>query len=550
MTCILVIEDNPEIISNVVDFLEAEDFETLSAENGRLGLELAFSHRVDLILCDVMMPELDGYGVLSALRQNPATANVPFVFLTAKGERQDLRVGMNLGADDYLIKPFTPDELLEAIAARLERSAQLEQYDTLTSLPQISTLGQPEGFFSQAVAQSNLSRSLVPLMLIGLDRLELIQEAIGHRQGEEVLKTIAQRLTQSIQPLGGQVAKGNGAQFAVMLSPVADQTLATERAKQILETINEPVVISHHRAIVTASIGISFYPTATNFDELQRQASIALGNVKSMGGNHYRVYVPPLFGLDQTRDLKLEEDFYHGWLANRFQIRYQPRIEVKKNQCIAVAASFHWEHPQMGSLPAKKLSELATVCGLNLVLDQWILDQACQQVKTIQGTKQPLRVALRVSEQLFSEDLLSIIDRTGQTHSFPTARLDLEFSATTLLGAKNQNQMAATLRSLQQRGISITIDGLGPGNQFLKDLGSLPLNALKLDESLIQHPQQNQPLIKAMIELCHNWKLKAIATGIATQEQQRFLQRYNCDLIQYQQSYDLRSLKGRLLQRF
>jgi len=548
MACILVIEDNPEILSNVVDFLEAEDFETLSAENGRLGLELAFSHPVDLILCDIMMPELDGYGVLNALRQNPATATVPFVFLTAKGERQDLRTGMNLGADDYLIKPFTPDELLEAVSARLSRSAQLEQYDPLTGLPQISALSEPDGFFTQAVAQSDLSRSLVPLMLIALDRLERIQEAMGHRQRDEVLKAIAQRLTQLIQTLGGQVAKGNGEQFAVMLPPVAEQTVAIQQAQQILEAIHEPTILGQHTAIVTASMGISFYPKATNFDELQRQASIALGNVKSMGGNHYRVYIPPLFGLDQTRNLKLEEDFYQAWSSQRFQIRYQPRIEVKQRHCAAVAALLHWEHPQMGSIPESKLSELATVCGLNLVLDPWILDRACQELNTIQGTKQPLRVAIRVSEPLFNEDLLGMIDRTCKAHDFPLSRLDLEFAASTLLGAKNQNQMAATLRSLQERGISITIEGLGEGNQFLKDLGSLAITALKLDGSLMEHLQPNQPLIKAMIQLCHNWKLQAIAPGIVTQEQQRFLQRHKCDLIQYQQSYDLRALKALLRQ--
>ncbi|MBP0027923.1 EAL domain-containing protein [Roseofilum sp. Guam] len=550
MVCILVIEDNPEIISNVVEFLEAEDFETLSAENGRIGLELAFAHRVDLILCDVMMPELDGYGVLNALRQNPATATTPFVFLTAKGERQDLRTGMNLGADDYLIKPFTPDELLEAIAARLSRSAQLEQYDSLTGLPQISAFSQPEGFFTQAVAQSDLTRSLIPLMLIGLDRLERIQEAIGHRQGEEVLKVIAQRLTQLIQPLGGQVAKGNGGQFAVMLPPVADQSVATERAQEILEVINEPAIIGYHRAIVTASMGIGFYPLATSFDELQRQASIALGNVKSMGGNHYRIYVAPLFGLDQTRDLKLEEEFYQAWSANRFEIRYQPRIEIKKRHCVSVVALLHWEHPLMGGIPENKLSQLITVCGLNLVLDQWILDQACQQIKTIQDRKQPLRIVIQVSEQLFNEDLLAIIDRTCQTHGFPTSRLDLEFAANTLLVAQNQNQMAATLRLAKQKGISITLKDLGHNNQFLNQLGSLAIDALKLDGSSMQHLQQNQPLIKAMIQLCHNWKLKAIAPEIATQEQQRFLQRHNCDLIQYQQSYDIKALKRRLLQRF
>jgi len=109
------------------EFFRAEKFEAVAAENGRVGVELAKKEKPDLILCDVMMPELDGYGVLQALRIDASTVAIPFIFLTAKGEREDLRSGMDLGADDYLTKPVPKAELLRAIAARLERSEQTAQ---------------------------------------------------------------------------------------------------------------------------------------------------------------------------------------------------------------------------------------------------------------------------------------------------------------------------------------------------------------------------------------------------------------------------------------
>lgn len=124
MKRILVIEDEPEMRRNLATLLRLEKFEPLTAENGRTGLELARREAPDLILCDVMMPELDGYGVLQALRADPRLALIPFIFLTARGEREDLRNGMNLGADDYLTKPVAKGELLRAIEARLQRSAQ------------------------------------------------------------------------------------------------------------------------------------------------------------------------------------------------------------------------------------------------------------------------------------------------------------------------------------------------------------------------------------------------------------------------------------------
>jgi DNA-binding NarL/FixJ family response regulator len=121
MNKILIIEDQPQMRRNLAFMLEMEKFMVLTAENGRQGLELARQQAPDLVICDVMMPELDGYAVLQALRAEAATATVPFIFLTAKGDRPDVRQGMNLGADDYLTKPVERGDLLAAVQTRLAR---------------------------------------------------------------------------------------------------------------------------------------------------------------------------------------------------------------------------------------------------------------------------------------------------------------------------------------------------------------------------------------------------------------------------------------------
>ncbi|WKZ66852.1 MAG: response regulator [Flavobacteriales bacterium] len=122
MRTILLIEDDPDMRDNTAEILELANYRVVKAENGRRGVELARKEKPDLVLCDIMMPELDGYSVLHLLGKDPATAELPFIFLSAKAERGDVRKGMELGADDYLTKPFEESELLNAIEGRLKRS--------------------------------------------------------------------------------------------------------------------------------------------------------------------------------------------------------------------------------------------------------------------------------------------------------------------------------------------------------------------------------------------------------------------------------------------
>lgn len=126
MSRILLIEDQAPLRRNLALMLELEGHEIITAENGARGVELAFAHLPELIICDVMMPEMDGHGVLQVLRNDVRTATIPFIFLTARTAATDLRVGMNLGADDYLVKPVHCDDLISSVQARLARGQAVQ----------------------------------------------------------------------------------------------------------------------------------------------------------------------------------------------------------------------------------------------------------------------------------------------------------------------------------------------------------------------------------------------------------------------------------------
>ena len=152
MKSVLVIDDNADIRENTAEILDLAGYKTFTAENGKKGVDLAMKEKPDVIVCDIMMPELDGYGVLHLLRKNTETLNIPFIFLTAKTERSDFRKGMEMGADDYITKPFEDIELLNAIEVRLKKSEILG--NKYASAPQGIT------HFTKDVKDSSLMKQL------------------------------------------------------------------------------------------------------------------------------------------------------------------------------------------------------------------------------------------------------------------------------------------------------------------------------------------------------------------------------------------------------
>lgn len=164
MTKIAVIEDNSDMRENICEILELANYKVVSAPDGKAGVELVRKELPDLVLCDIMMPELDGYGVLYYLSKHPETSSIPFIFLSAKSEKDDFRKGMLMGADDYLTKPFKEIELLDAIEARLKRSSAIRSLSTDSDNLQ--------HFLSSHAAMHNMSELALNARIKNLERKE------------------------------------------------------------------------------------------------------------------------------------------------------------------------------------------------------------------------------------------------------------------------------------------------------------------------------------------------------------------------------------------
>ncbi len=525
----------------------------MGAENGLIGVQLAQLHKFDLIICDVMMPELDGYGVIEALRDNPQTADIPFIFLTAKGDRADLRQGMILGADDYLTKPCTNQELIEAISARLKRAAvqnekldrvsekleQLEKFDALTGLPNQSVLEGEGGYLTRAIAQTDRNNKLVPFLLLGLDRFGRINEAIGYAKGNEILQKLAERLVEFSEKIEGAGAVRLVAdEFAVILPPVSSEEAAAEVAKDLLQVISKPFNLSGKSILLTGTIGIAFYPQARDFEDMRRQAGTAMAEAKRSGGNSWKIYSRPAFGNQASKDLQLVADLHRAKERKSLQVFYQPRFDLRKNKIIGAAAVVYWQHPLLGAISPSKLAAVAEEAGLVLPLGEWLLLSALEQAKIWNKERMGIRAIVSLPEPLFkAANLLEMLEKTARSGDINPRNLELEVAADTIANARNVNEMALKLVALKRLGIQTTLSQFRLEHASLSYLGDLAIDAIKLDRSAIINAEANAPIVSAIAQLARGIQRKVIAGGIETDAQVAVLKKQKCDEIQEEQAF-------------
>ncbi|CAN1210692.1 response regulator [Tumidithrix helvetica PCC 7403] len=214
MKKILIIEDSQTVLDNMSKMLKAEGFWVVTAEDGEVGLELAKKHLPNLIICDVMMPKLDGFAVLTSLRQDPTTATIPFVFLTARSFKDDIRQGMTLGSDDYLTKPFTRDELIAAI------QAQLKKQETISNFFRQKLDG-----LRNNIAQSLPHQLLFPaIQIIGLSDI-LVQNS--HAMEPHEIPEVAKRIGKAGKDLHDMIKK------FLMYAEIETIDLTSEQGQQL-----------------------------------------------------------------------------------------------------------------------------------------------------------------------------------------------------------------------------------------------------------------------------------------------------------------------------
>lgn len=549
MKKILVIEDEDLLRANTVQILELEDFVTIEANNGFLGIKLAQEHLPDLILCDVMMPEVDGYGVLTALHQNPTTANIPFIFTTAKASKADLRQGMNLGADDYLTKPITADELLSAISTRLERQATFSQscvaelkqaeeqlhhlihYDSLTNLPNQFLLRER---LNQLITQADCEDILLPVFLLKLERFNQISSVLGHLVGELLLKAVAQRLMTCLGE-NQTVARLQVEQFAILLENVKQKQEIVNVAQTILHSLSQPFILEEQEVFVNANIGIALYPKdSKDTNTLIKYANIATDFAREQTSNSYQFYKHTINKACANKIL-LDTKLHYALERKELQLYYQPQVELQTGKIVGAEALLRWHHPEIGVVSPVDFIPIAEENGLIIPITKWVLMTACKQNKLWQiAGFPPLRIAVNLSgryfnQPSFSKSLVNILEETGLEPKY------LELELTESIFIKDAEPVNIVLEELQSLEIQIAIDDFGTGYSSLNYLNKFSVNTLKIDRCFVNgivNDAKTAALATAIIQMAHGMNLKTIAEGVETEAELFLLRQQQCDQIQ------------------
>lgn len=537
---IVIAEDEPDIRANLTRLLTLENYQVWAAPNGEEALSLVREHRPDLLLSDVMMPRMDGHQLIRALRADPDLAHIPAILLTAKGEHRDLREGMNLGADDYLVKPFRRDELLEALRSRLNRGAlqhmaqqrlheqaqRLMHYDALTGLPN-------RGALLQACTQQ-LEKSS-PLHLVVVDVLDVghISQILGHALGDEALCQLAQRL-RSFVTVGSEqpqaVYRIADGQFALVLSNAPAAGLQKALAG-LVDVLERPYAVQGRELVLRARMGVAAAGSNMAANDLLRRAEAAL----HQDGNASVVEFDDALDQHQMRRMQLRMELHKAQERNQLSLHYQPQVDIQTSGLVGFEALMRWRHPELGMVPPGEFIPIAEESDLIVSLGQWALDEACRQARAWKDAGLPdVRLAVNLSSRQFDDpNVIGQVQAALQRHRMGPQCLELEITESMAL--KGLDRTVSTLQAFKQGGLTLSIDDFGTGYSSLSYLKRFPVDALKIDQSFVRNIDADvgdAAIARAIVALAHSFGMKVIAEGVECPAHQTILREIGCEYAQ------------------
>ena len=424
----------------------------------------------------------------------------------------------------YLTNAQSRADLRDSTAWYRERAL----HDPLTGLANRVLFTQR---LEHAVLRARRSDKLVGLLFADLDRFKQINDRHGHRIGDELLQGVAHRLTQTLRP-GDTLARLSGDEFVILCEELGDRAQAEALAERIRASVAEPFVLSGIPLRVSASVGVAFAGAGADMpDLLLREADLAMYQAKRRGGDQHQIVWNGDHVPSEPRP-SLEHDLREASGGAGLRLDYQPIVATRDGRVIGVEALLRWDHPSRGALFPATVVPLAERTGHMGEIGRWVLERACRdrQAWARPGIGDVLAISVNVSaHQLrapaFVDTVASVLAETG------TRPHDLMLEVTERDFVEDPERIRIVLEELRHTGVLLVLDNFGSGASSLGTLQRFPLDAVKLDRTVVNALDTNPSspvIVAAIVEMGRILGLSVVAEGVETTEQRQALEGLGC----------------------
>ena len=493
--------------------------------------------RPDIVLCDYTIPGFSGLLALELVRKlQPAT---PVLMLSGSIAEDTAIECLKLGATDYLLKsslrrlgPAVRRAVAEARQRQQleERIERLSHYDTVTGLPNLAHVND---LVCEAILRAHDSKQSMALVVLNLDRFRFVDEDLGRRLADEVLRAIGAALREKSRE-HDSVARVGPDEFMVVFSDVRDARQVATLVQGLLNTVATPRIVAGHELQITASAGIALYPNdGADFESLLHKATEAMHEAKAITRGGLQFHSSEVVRHAQQRR-QIESGLRYALQRNELSLHYQPQFEIRTGRACGVEALARWFRADGQAVSPALFIPVAERTGLIGDLGNWALRAGCKAAAswTSADIAAPT-MSVNVSTRQISESFTAEIEHALAASGLPPERLELEITESVLIG--DADHALDCLACWKGLGVRIAVDDFGTGYSNLSYLSRLPIDRLKMDRSLIHgmtRKSREAAIVRAVISLGRELGFTVLAEGVETEEQFTMLADLGCDQAQ------------------